>query len=498
MPFITRADLSDDRQIKQRPRTTSNLSGATEFGIPFSALTSGPDYSSEVITSSASTLTSTFTGTSATTVYTWAQPYMVLGEAVLSALTPTNSGITQNTDSVYSAWTTTTIDGNLVVLTYSGVSFDLSVNEMVELAPNLYSGNTNTAVLNYLSAGTLDFTGRTIWSDTKGISRTEKLIVSDNPTIGYVLTCSNSEGMVIWAPSSGGTSGGTGNDVFVTGGTYNGSEIEFTNITGGTFDVTGFTSGCTCDVYWSAGTGTGTIVLNDSDSPERSGNYSIVGGYANSDFGDFNFTAGALNFNSGDAGIIGGNSNDLGGNLGFIVGSNNTIVSGANAAAIVGGGQNVLTSGATASAIIGGLSITGVSASTVYVPNLNIDTTPSSGSTSDEVLVRSIDGTIKSVTQTSITGGPLIRPYTQKAADYTGTTTDCVINYTTGTWDFTFPSAVGYDGQEYIVKNSGTGIITLNTTSGQIIDSFASGILTLVQWDAIMVISDGANWIKIN
>jgi len=242
MPFRTQLDLSNNRQAKERQRTITQLSGATIFGVPFSAMTSGPDYQNEVITSSVSGLTSTFTGTSATTVYTWAQPNMVLGEPVLSALTPSNSGITQNTDSVFSAWTTTTIDGNTVVLTYSGVSFDVKPNQMVQLAPNLFSGNTNTNVLNYLSAGTLDFTGRTIWADNPEITRTDRLIVSRNPTIGYVLTCIDNEGMVGWFPSSGGTTGGTSTDVFVTGGTCSGLEMTFTNNTGGTFTVTGCTS----------------------------------------------------------------------------------------------------------------------------------------------------------------------------------------------------------------------------------------------------------------
>ena len=202
MGFVTKVDLSYNRQIKELPRTTSILSGATQFGIPFSAMTSGPDYSTETIYASATTLVSTFVGTSASTTYTWADPIMSMGESVLSAITPANSATTQDTDSVYTAQTTTTIDGNTVVLTYTGVSFDLYVNNMIELAPNSYSGEVTTYVLDFISAGTLDYTGRTIWSDTKGISRTEKLIVSDNPTIGYVLTCANSEGMTTWGPTT--------------------------------------------------------------------------------------------------------------------------------------------------------------------------------------------------------------------------------------------------------------------------------------------------------
>lgn len=243
MGFVTKVDLSYNRQIKERPRTTSILSGATQLGIPFSALTSGPDYSSEIITSSAATITTTFTGTTASTVYSWFYPQMVLGEAVLSALTSTNSGVTQNTDSVFSANTTTMIDGNLVVLTYSGVSFDSTPVNFVELAPNLFSGSVITQALYNLSAGTDDYTGRTIWSDNPEISRTDRLIVSRNPTIGYVLTCIDNEGMVGWFPSSGGTT------------------------------------------FWSAGTGTGTVVLANSLPSDTSGVLSIVGGGGNAKIG---------------------------------------------------------------------------------------------------------------------------------------------------------------------------------------------------------------------
>ena len=378
MGFVTKVDLSYNRQIKERPRTTTILSGTTQLGIPFSALTSGPDFSSEIITSSAATITSTFTGTTASTVYSWFHPQMVLGEAVLSALTPTNSGVTQNTDSIFSASTTTMIDGNLVVLTYSGVSFDSTPVNFVELAPNLFSGSVITQALYNLSAGTLDYTGRTIWSDNPEISRTDRLIVSRNPQIGYVLTCIDNEGMTAWFPSSGGTTGATGFDVFVTGGTCSGLDMIFTNTTGGTFTVTGCTSSGGTG-FWSAGTGTGTIVLNGSNSPERSGLYSIVGGYQNSNYGDFNLVTGAANTIRGDAGIVAGTNNEMVSSYGFITGAN-----------------NLLSSGATASAIIGGSGISANTAFTAYVPNLNINYTPDTGTTED-ILVRASDGTVKTI-----------------------------------------------------------------------------------------------------
>lgn len=82
------------------------------------------------------------------------------------------------------------------------------------------------------------------------------------------------------------------------------------------------------------------------------------------------------------------------------------------------------------------------------------------------------------------------------SALYTLDGSDELVNCTTGTFAVTLPTAVGFTGQ-YIIKNSGTGVITLNTTSSQTIDGVASGLQTLNQYDAITLRSDGANWIII-
>jgi len=52
--------------------------------------------------------------------------------------------------------------------------------------------------------------------------------------------------------------------VYVTGGTYNNEITVFTNNTGGTFSVSGFSTGDTS--YWSAGSGTNAIVVVNSNS----------------------------------------------------------------------------------------------------------------------------------------------------------------------------------------------------------------------------------------
>jgi hypothetical protein len=223
MGFRTKLDFSSNRQAKQDVRTIQVLSGTTTFGVPFSALTTGPDLSTSAITSSMINISSTFSGNNTTTIFNWYNPNMALAEAYFSSITPSNSATTQNSGPVYTNGVTTIIDGNTVNLTYTGVSFDISVSAMTDLGGGNYSGTVNTFVLDFLSASTLDFTGRTIWVDVSGITRTEKLIITNNPQPGYVLTCLDSEGLSEWqynGSSSGSTiwTAGTGMNSAVLGG----------------------------------------------------------------------------------------------------------------------------------------------------------------------------------------------------------------------------------------------------------------------------------------
>jgi hypothetical protein len=105
--------------------------------------------------------------------------------------------VSQNISAVFGSSSSTTIDGYLVNLTYSGVgATNLYPITMTEPTPGNYTGTVSTDFFIY-SAQSLDFTGRTIWIDNTEILRTKKLIVSDNPIPGYVLT-SNFEGEATW------------------------------------------------------------------------------------------------------------------------------------------------------------------------------------------------------------------------------------------------------------------------------------------------------------
>ena len=86
---------------------------------------------------------------------------------------------------------------------------------------------------------------------------------------------------------------------------------------------------------------------------------------------------------------------------------------------------------------------------------------------------------------------------TAVTANYTTLSTDDVIDCTSGTFDVTLISAVGRAGKIQHIKNSGTGLITIKTSSAQTIDGIASGDLVLDQYTSLSVVSDGTNWIII-
>ena len=84
-------------------------------------------------------------------------------------------------------------------------------------------------------------------------------------------------------------------------------------------------------------------------------------------------------------------------------------------------------------------------------------------------------------------------PFKDVSATYTIFTADKVINCTANTFTVTLPSSVGLKGQQFTIKNSGAGVITLDGNGTQTID----GALTLVLATSVCytVASDDSNWI---
>lgn len=104
-----------------------------------------------------------------------------------------------------------------------------------------------------------------------------------------------------------------------------------------------------------------------------------------------------------------------------------------------------------------------------------------------------LDTSTGALTISKIGGVPVSSSYVAKTGSYGVGTGDFVVDCTANTFTVTLPTAVGVAGKQYCVKNSGTGVITIATTSAQTIDGVANKKLS-VQYEAFWVISDGANW----
>lgn len=357
MAFRTKLDYSDNRQINQRERTNTILSGSTTFGVPYSALTTGIDTSTSGITEdNFGSVLSTFSGNGTTTIFTWYDPRMSLAEPQFSAITNSTSGITQESGILFVVNTTgTTQDGYNYNSTYSGLSFSFTVNAMYSGSGPVFSGTVQTDNLEFYSASSLDYTGRTIWIDNPEITRTNRLIVTNNPQVGYVLTCDNSEGEATWTPISGATSGVT----------------YWIGENGGLKDENGI-------LHSIIGTSTYSIIAGGAvGSVKTSVLAGILGGFNN----NINTSNGSIilggedntiNINSSSS-LIFGSDNTIVDNSslsGILGGTNNSIIS-ANTSSIVGGTGNTIFD-ANHSVILGGNDITATTSNTVYMNNLYV------------------------------------------------------------------------------------------------------------------------------
>lgn len=90
--------------------------------------------------------------------------------------------------------------------------------------------------------------------------------------------------------------------------------------------------------------------------------------------------------------------------------------------------------------------------------------------------------------------------YIAKTATYTATNADYTIECTANTFTTTLPTAVGIEGRQYVITNSGAGVITLATTSSQTFVNVTATptTLTLNQFNTVIVQSNGANWLRIS
>jgi len=286
MSFVTKLDYSDNRQIKQFQLTNTKLSGTTEFGLDVNDL-GGVNESTVYQTGTLVNITSTFSGNSSTTIFWFGDSSMIPAASSLYAITNLTSGDTQ-TARGFEGVGPTIVDGNNIYSGYTGSTYDLIVTAITETGVNEWTGETYSSNVAILSGASADFTGRAIWVDVLGVTRTKRLILADKPDsltgVTTVLTrdefgdiyevefsavtndnyisgatFSASTGDLLLINTSGETittnldgrylplSATTGDD-YVTGSTYDSSTglITFERLSGGTFTANiGITSGDT-------------------------------------------------------------------------------------------------------------------------------------------------------------------------------------------------------------------------------------------------------------
>ena len=108
--------------------------------------------------------------------------------------------------------------------------------------------------------------------------------------------------------------------------------------------------------------------------------------------------------------------------------------------------------------------------------------------------------TVGNLILTNVTINGAAFAYVGKTAGYTVTGVNYTVaaNASTGALSITLPTSVGITGKVYVIKkmDSTANVVTVATTSSQTIDGATTRALSL-QYDAISVQSDGANWIVI-
>lgn len=323
MGFRTKIDYSSNRQIQQFEKTSTDLSGKTNFGLPFSALTTGPNPSDSGVTNVFNNLVYTFSGNASETVFNFPDSNMGIAVSTLDVIDLTDIGNSFDTGNFFVGINPVTIDGNVVYLDYSGVSFDVNITDVQEPTSGIFTGSAMTGTLLYLSANTLDYLDRLIWVDVDGITKTKDLIITDNAQTGYVWTCIDGDGNGEWSPSSG-------------------------------------TTGSTVDTFWSAGTGTEAISAKNHDS-SASGDYNLVYGLLNT-------------VNGANNSILGGSANTIldGGssNANVIIGGRTNNIEGNNLySVILGGSSNIINTGVSESVILGGSSVVADEDRTIFYEN---------------------------------------------------------------------------------------------------------------------------------
>lgn len=305
--------------------------------------------------------------------------------------------------------------------------------------------------------------------------------------------------------------GGAGKNIWIGGGGLSSTTASESNVSLGYDALLNNTSG-----YLNVGIGGSALKLNTTGFY----NFGIGGGALEKvTTGNYNTAIGVsslANTTSSNNTAIGSNSmalNTTGANnvaigtqaLFFKQTGSSNIAIGYDAGRNYGGGSNLTSSsqliligedtrpsadGNTNEIVIGHTNI-GQGSNSVTLGNSSITKTFLRGSVM--VNTTSDNGTDKLQVSGSIQGTGFNQNYVTKTGTYTAGTSDYVIDCTSGTFTVNLFTATGNTGRILIIKNSGTGTITVDPSGAQTVDGASTYSLS-AQYATVQIVCDGTNW----
>ena len=84
------------------------------------------------------------------------------------------------------------------------------------------------------------------------------------------------------------------------------------------------------------------------------------------------------------------------------------------------------------------------------------------------------------------------RQFSTKTVNYTLTIADDYVRFDGTSLTATLPNATTMPGHEFEIKNVNSTVLTINTTSSQLMDSNLT--VSLIQYEVLKVVSNGTNW----
>lgn len=191
--FLTRVDLSDDRQIKQSENTETTFSGSiktlqyTFLGQTYNDLKKGVDLTTSGYTGvDYAPIIFSFTGTTGSTTYFGISNVFSSIIPNLPIITNTNYNSNFNAsyfDSIQNVIT----DGNTFAISFSGTQFNFDVYDFGNIgmiSANTFSGYCSVNFAYELSATTYPwwytYSGSTTWLNVNGRLNTKKFSVESN------------------------------------------------------------------------------------------------------------------------------------------------------------------------------------------------------------------------------------------------------------------------------------------------------------------------------